>query len=199
MKDASTDPRADRPSTDAVWAAFAEPVRQFIRRRVRDDADADDILQIVFAKIHAGLGGLADTERLPAWIFQIARNAVIDHVRQRASGPVSVELSDDVADVPEPVSVVEELADCVRPLINRLPEPYRHALTMTEIEGRTQRELATSLGLSLSGAKSRVQRGREQIKTMLLACCHVEFNRRGRAVDYEPRPGCSVCSSPSRS
>ncbi len=199
MKDASTDPRADRPSTDAIWAAFAEPVRHFIRRRVRDDADADDILQIVFAKIHAGLGGLADTERLPAWIFRIARNAVIDHVRRHASGPVVVELPDDVADVQEPVSAVEELADCVRPLINRLPEPYRHALTMTDIEGRTQRELADSLGLSLSGAKSRVQRGREQLKSSLLACCHVERDGRGRVVDYEPRPGCSVCSSGSRS
>lgn len=196
MKDASTDPHSDRPSTDAVWAAFAEPVRRFIRRRVRDDADADDVLQIVFSKIHAGLGGLADTERLPAWIFRIARNAVIDHIRVRALGPAVVDLPDDVPDVQEPRSAVEELADCVRPLINRLPEPYRHALTVTEIEGRTQRELADSLGLSLSGAKSRVQRGREQLKTALLACCHVQFDRHGRVIDYEPRPGCSVCSSP---
>jgi RNA polymerase sigma-70 factor (ECF subfamily) len=199
MKDASTDPRADQPSTDAVWAASVDPVRQFIRRRIRNDADADDVLQIVFAKIHAGLDGLADTERLPAWIFRIARNAVIDHVRHRASRPILVGIPDDLADVQEPVSGVEELADCMRPLINHLPEPYRQALTMTEIEGRTQRELAMSLGLSLSGAKSRVQRGRAQIKTMLLACCHVEVDRRGRVVDYEPRPGCSVCSSPSRS
>ncbi len=195
MKDASTDPRADRPSTDAVWAAFAGPVRQFIHRRVRDDADADDILQIVFAKIHAGLGTLADTERLPAWIFRIARNAVIDHIRSRASEPLAVDLPEDVADVQEPVSVIQELAGCVRPLIEGLPEPYRQALLLTEIEGRTQQELATSLGLSLSGAKSRVQRGREQLKASLLACCHVERDRRGRVVDYEPRPGCSGCSS----
>jgi RNA polymerase sigma-70 factor (ECF subfamily) len=195
MNDGSTDPGAERPSTDAVWAAFADPVRQFIRRRVGDDADADDILQIVFAKIHAGLGELADSERLPAWIFRIARNAVIDHIRSRASGPVAVDLPDDVAEVREPVSAVEELADCVRPLIDRLPEPYRHALTLTEIEGRTKRELADALGLSLSGAKSRVQRGREQLKASLLACCHVERDRHGRVIDYEPRPGCSGCSS----
>lgn len=198
MKDASTGPRADRPSTDAVWTAFAEPVRQFIRRRVRDDADADDIMQIVFAKIHAGLGTLADSERLPAWIFRIARNAVVDHIRSRTSGPVAVELPEDLADVQEPVSAVSELAGCVRPLIDALPEPYRQALILTEIEGRTQQELASLLGLSLSGAKSRVQRGRKHLKASLLSCCHVERDGRGRVVDFEPRPGCSVCSSESR-
>ncbi|MFZ5877597.1 MAG: RNA polymerase sigma factor SigZ [Nitrospirota bacterium] len=196
MKDASTDPPAERPSTDSIWAAFSEPVRRFIRRRVGDDADADDVLQIVFAKIHAGLGQLADTDRLPAWIFRIARHAVIDHLRSRASGPTAVELPDDLAaDAQEPASAVEELAGCVRPLIDRLPEPYRQALTLTEIEGRTQRELADALGLSISGAKSRVQRGREQLKASLLACCHVERDRHGRVVDYEPLPGCSGCSS----
>ncbi|MFZ5863633.1 MAG: RNA polymerase sigma factor SigZ [Nitrospirota bacterium] len=196
MKGASIDPPAERPSTDTVWAAFADPVRQFIRRRVGDDADADDILQMVFIKIHAGLGGLADTERLPAWIYQIARHTVIDHLRRRASGPAAVELPDDLAaEVQEPASAVEELAGCVRPLIDRLPEPYRRALTLTEIEGRTQRELAEALGLSLSGAKSRVQRGREQVKAMLLACCHVELDRYGRVIDYEPRPDCRDCAS----
>jgi RNA polymerase sigma-70 factor (ECF subfamily) len=66
---------------------------------------------------------------------------------------------------------------------------------MTELDGKTQRELARAAGLSLSGAKSRVQRGREQLKTLLLACCHVEFDRRGGVIAYEPRPGaCRVCN-----
>jgi RNA polymerase sigma-70 factor (ECF subfamily) len=196
MKDAFTDPPAERPSTDSVWAAFSVPVRRFIRRRVGNDADADDVLQNVFAKIHAGLDQLADTDRLPAWIFRIARHAVIDHLRSRASRPEAADLPDDLAaDSQESASAVEELAGCVRPLIDRLPEPYRHALTLTEIEGRPQRELARSLGLSLSGAKSRVQRGREQVKAMLLACCHVELDRRGRVIDYQPRPDCRDCAS----
>jgi RNA polymerase sigma-70 factor (ECF subfamily) len=70
---------------------------------------------------------------------------------------------------------------------------------LTELEGRTQRELADALSLSFSGAKSRVQRGREQLKALLLACCHVEVDRRGGVVDYEPRQGCSGCSRPTRS
>jgi RNA polymerase sigma-70 factor (ECF subfamily) len=83
-------------------------------------------------------------------------------------------------------------------MIDRLPDPYRQALTLTELEGRTQRELADALGLSLSGAKSRVQRGREQLKELILACCHVEVDRRGGVVDYEPRRECSGCSRSPR-
>ena len=197
MKDESASRDADAPSIDAIWAAFAEPLRRFIRRRVQYDADVDDLLQIIFGKIHAGLGGLADSERLPAWIFQIARRTLIDHFRSRASAPEFVDLPEGLADDAEPATALNELAECVRPMIDRLPEPYRLALTMTELEGRTQRELADTLRLSLSGAKSRVQRGREQLKALLLACCHVETDRRGGVVNFEPRQGCSGCSPPS--
>ncbi len=199
MKDESTNRHADAPAIDAIWAAFAEPLRSFIRRRVRDDADADDLLQVIFGKIHAGLGGLADSERLPAWIFQIARRTLIDHFRCRSSAPEFVDLPEGLAADAEPAAALNELAECVRPMIDRLPEPYRQALTLTELEGRTQRELADALNLSFSGAKSRVQRGRERLKTLLLACCHVEVDRRGGVVDFEPREGCSGCSRPSAS
>ncbi|MEW6683530.1 MAG: RNA polymerase sigma factor SigZ [Nitrospirota bacterium] len=199
MKDESTGPRADASSIDAMWAAFAEPLRRFLVRRVGNDADADDLLQIVFTKIHSGIGALADSERLPAWIFQIARRTLIDHFRSRASAPGFVDLPEDLADDAEPVAALSELAECVRPMIDQLPEPYRQALTFTELQGRTQRELARALKLSVSGAKTRVQRGREQLKALLLACCHVEVDRRGGVVDYEPRQGCAGCSRPTRS
>jgi RNA polymerase sigma-70 factor (ECF subfamily) len=194
MKDESTDRGADAASMEAIWASFADPLRRFIRRRVRDGADADDLLQIVFAKIHAGLGGLADSERLPAWIFQITRRTLIDHFRSRASAPEFVDLPEGLADGSEPAGPLNELAECVGPMIDQLPEPYRQALRLTELEGRTQRELADAASISLSGAKSRVQRGREQLKALLLACCHVDVDRRGGVVDYEPRQGCSGCS-----
>lgn len=199
MKDASNTPHVDAASLDAIWTAFAEPLRRFLMRRVGNDADADDLLQIVFTKIHSGIGALADSERLPAWIFQIARRTLIDHFRSRASAPRFVDLPEGLADDAEPAAALNELAECVRPMIDRLPEPYRQALTFTELQGRTQRELADALNLSVSGAKTRVQRGRERLKASLLACCHVEVDRRGGVVDYEPRQGCSGCSRSTRS
>jgi RNA polymerase sigma-70 factor, ECF subfamily len=80
-------------------------------------------------------------------------------------------------------------------MIYSLPEPYRDALVLTEFDGLTQKELAERLGISLSGAKSRVQRGKEQLKRMLHDCCTFEFDRRGRVIDCEPRgnSGCKEC------
>jgi RNA polymerase sigma-70 factor (ECF subfamily) len=80
-------------------------------------------------------------------------------------------------------------------MIYSLPEPYRDAVVLTELEGLTQRELANRLGISLSGAKSRVQRGRAQLKQMLDECCTFEFDRRGKVIDCTPRAktGCDEC------
>ena len=74
-----------------------------------------------------------------------------------------------------------------RRMIHDLPDPYREAVRLTEIEGLTQAELARRLGISLSGAKSRVQRGRAQLKEQLIECCRFEFDRRGAVIDCEPR------------
>jgi RNA polymerase sigma-70 factor (ECF subfamily) len=76
-------------------------------------------------------------------------------------------------------------------MIAGLPEHYRQALLLTEYQGLTQEQLAERLGISLSGAKSRVQRAREKLRDMLLRCCHFEFDRRGRIVDYYQR--CCCC------
>jgi len=177
-----------------VWTTFSERLLRFIRKRVANEHDAEDVLQDVFVKIHQRIDQLQDAEKLPAWVFQIARRAVIDYYRARSSTPEQAELPDELAERREPEPTSADVADCLAPMIERLPEPYRQAVVMTELEGRTQRELADTLGLSVSGAKSRVQRGRERLKTMLLDCCHFAFDRRGRVIDYEPRIAtCRAC------
>ncbi|HLZ55439.1 MAG TPA: sigma factor-like helix-turn-helix DNA-binding protein, partial [Ktedonosporobacter sp.] len=75
------------------------------------------------------------------------------------------------------------------------PDQDRQALVLTEYQGLTQKELGERLGLSFSGAKSRVQRAREKLKQELLACCHFELDRRGHILDYQPRCDCCVQAS----
>ena len=83
----------------------------------------------------------------------------------------------------------------LEPMIGELPEKYRDALLLTDIKGLTQKELSEKLDISVSGAKSRVQRGREQLRENLLKCCHLEFNGTGKIVEYRPKAGkCKTCS-----
>ncbi len=168
-----------------IWHEFAVKLGQFIRARVNDPATAEDILQDVFVKIQARLDQLKDPAKLQSWIYLIARNAIIDHYRTRKE---TVEVPETLADEREPeTGELEELKASFRRMIYSLPEPYREALVLTEFEGLTQQQLADRLGISLSGAKSRVQRGREQLKTMLHECCTFEFDRRGKVIECNPR------------
>ena len=172
------------PMTD-LWEQHRTRLRGYVARRVRDNDAVDDILQDVFLKARAGLPGVRSSGSLTAWLFRIAANAIADHYR--AERPWET-LPDDLA-APEPQPDAEaaaELAECIRPLIAGLPEVYRTALVMSDLDGLPQKVVAERLGLSLSATKSRVQRGRERLRQALLACCDIETGRSG-ILGYEPR------------
>jgi RNA polymerase sigma-70 factor (ECF subfamily) len=177
---------------ELLWDQYSRRLLAFIRSRVANPADAEDILQEVFIRIHRHLCCLPEPEwnKPESWIYQIARHLIIDHYRRQhmlieipESLPAEPDLSED-----DPEAV---LALSLRQLIDELPEPYRQALILTEYQGLSQKQLAEQVGISLSGAKSRVQRARGKLRDILLQCCHFEFDRRGHIVDYYER--CCCC------
>lgn len=182
----------DHYTTEQIWYVLHEPLAMFIRRRVADETAVEDILQEVFLKIHMHIETLRNGEKLQGWVYQIARNQIIDYYRRKT---LNVTLEDaevllSVEEMPEE-DMRTKLAPSIREMVNSLPAQYREALLLTDYEGLSQRELATQLGLSFSGAKSRVQRAREKLRQMLLDCCHFEFDRLGRVIDYQSR--CECC------
>lgn len=131
-------------NTNKIWEEFREPLKRFIARRVKDEHDAEDILQNIFLKIHNSIDHLKDESKLHAWVYQITRNAIIDYYHHRK---VMVPLSDMPEDLETDVpaadidNTVNEIASCLKPMIHRLPEKYRQAIILTEFEGLTQKEL----------------------------------------------------------
>src|SRR5213080_479161 len=157
-------------TTENLWETFHTGLNHFILKRVPDEQSADDILQETFLKIHTRIDTLRDEAKLQSWMYQIARNAIADYYREQKA---TVELSEALLLPEEPLvddDVVKDLIPSVKAMVDSLPDDYREALILTEYQGLTQRELAEKLGMSLSGAKSRVQRAREKLKTMLLNC-----------------------------
>lgn len=184
-------------STEQVWEAFHAPLLQFIRKRVADSGMAEDLLQEVFLKIHQQVETLKDVKKLESWVYQITRHAIIDYYR-RAAKPTTTLQEPEVLQLPEELpddDIVSELFPSVRAMVNSLPAVDRQALVLTEYQGLTQKEFSARLGLSFSGAKSRVQRAREKLKQMLLECCHFELDRRGHVINYQPR--CTSCATSS--
>ena len=183
-------------STDrfsALYDTFNHQLCAFICGRIPDERDAEDILQEVLIRVHARMGTLRDENKLVSWLYQIARNAIADYYRRRR--PNLVELDETLAadeSLPEEENAVARLAPSMRELVDALPATYREALLLTEYQGLTQRELSERLGISFSGAKSRVQRARGKIKDMLMRCCHFELDRRGMILDYHEH--CCCCA-----
>jgi RNA polymerase sigma-70 factor (ECF subfamily) len=130
-------------------------------------------LQDVLLRVHRGLPGLRDEERFTSWLFQIAHNSIIEHQRARARHPLTAapEQPDVVADPSngDDREAARALACCVSIFVARLASPYREAVTLAELEELTVREAAEMVGTSVSGMKSRVQRGRAQLRRMFRA------------------------------
>jgi RNA polymerase sigma-70 factor (ECF subfamily) len=191
------------PDPAALWAEFAPPLRGFLARRVPPGVDADDLLQDVFLRVIRHAGSLRSTDRPEAWLYQIARNAVRDSLRARLrrDGKHDAIEFDELPADPDPAAerrAEAELAPCLTAMIDRLPEPYRTAIALTTLQGVSQADAARQLGVSNSGMKSRVQRGRDRLREMLVQCCAVAVDVRGGVADFHARePG--ACAPPASS
>ena len=194
---------------EARWRELRVRLHGFVGRRVGNPEDAEVVVQDVFVRMQRNIGALSSADRLDAWAFRIARNAIADHYRSPSrrdvvTGEAAAKVMDGLeADgaVGEPSNDARaEMARCVAPMVGGLPDTYRRAVELTELEGMTQSATAERLGLSLPGAKSRVQRGRARLRAMLLRCCEIETDRRGRVIAFETRDGegCASCGDEQR-
>ncbi len=185
-------PPSDAQHTEHLWELLSEKLRGFLLRRVSDPQVADDLLQETFLRIHQNIGELDDRGPISAWVFRVARNLVVDYYRSNKNERAKPNAG-EIA-LPEAGDNLNSLvAGWLPEMIAALPEPYREAVALYELEGVAQQAIAGRLGLSLSGTKSRIQRGRSKLRKMLLDCCSFEQDRRGNIIDYkrnEPRDCC---------
>jgi RNA polymerase sigma-70 factor (ECF subfamily) len=173
--------------TAGGWEELHKRLLAYIDRRVGNRDDAKDVLQDVFVRIQANATKLAGVDSVTGWVYHITRNAIADHHRARARverATAATADADAASDIECKASM--ELARCITPLVERLPEPYRQAVARTDLEGASQQQVASEAGISLSGMKSRVQRGRVKLKEALLECCSVELDSRRSVVGFTP-------------
>jgi RNA polymerase sigma-70 factor (ECF subfamily) len=190
-----------------IWMEVHRGLRGFIARRTPQGAEVDDILQEVFLRMHRGVDKLKDPRRIVSWVYQITRNVISDYYRLpnrrreiAAGSAADLEAFHSIPDLSlipefsETESARKELAACLLPMIKQLPDRYGQALTLVELNGLTQKAAADQLGLSLSGMKSRVQRGRKELRHLIEECCVLELDQRGTITDYSVRDAdCKSC------
>ena len=178
-----------------IWREHHDQLLSFIRKRIKDDDLAEDILQDVFVKILLKIDTLKDQSKLKSWIYQLTRNAIYDHYRSsRASEDIEKINSD--ADTDSLSQAMQEATGWIGYYVHALPETYREALVLYELEGMSQKEIAEKLNLSYVNTRTRIQRGRQILKKNLTDCCVFNVNTYGNIIDYSRKQkNCKNCNS----
>lgn len=178
--------------TTTIWNEFSESLKRFILSRVKDSEAVDDLLQEVFIKIHLNIHTLKKQKSIKSWIFTIANNVVMDYFNKNSKITNSTIEKPVIED-----ELLEEhtAIDCILPLIKNLPSTYKHAMILSEIKGLKQTEVAKLLNISLSGAKSKIQRGRNLLKQGFIDCCDYKLNESGYLVgEHKSKKDCKICT-----
>lgn len=185
---------AHSSSQHIAWDALRAELHRFVARRLAGP-DAEDVVQEALVRIHRGLPAVRDQGAIVGWLYQVTRNTLADHLR--ASRPTE-ELADD-HDAGPPIEVDDaafaRLAACVAPFVAMLPDHYREAIELVELRGLSQVDAAAALGVPLSTMKSRVQRGRAELRKLLEQCCAIAVDARGHVVEVTPRDRCACKTS----
>lgn len=169
-------------STEKIWNDFHARLFGFILKRVHDPDTANDVLQDVFVKIHTKIDTIREEDKLTSWIYQITRNSILDYFKKKkADAPLSA----DLAQENEPNSLNETVSRCLTSMLTELSPEYRDALQQTELGTLSQKEYAEKEGISYSGAKSRVQRARNELSQLIQSCCKASFDKYGNVVDHQ--------------
>jgi RNA polymerase sigma-70 factor (ECF subfamily) len=168
-----------------AWHENEAELRGWLRHRLGNPVDADDMLQDLFIKAMRQGEGFCAIGNARAWLFEVARNALADRLRLERH---LVELPADLTYEPEEHATVDSLVACLPRVLSELSPDDREAITLCDLEGLPQGEYARRKGLSLPGAKSRIQRARKRLRERLSQECQVRLDAAGQVSDFVPRP-----------
>ena len=178
---------------EEIWLKLEKKLRAFIVSKVHDESIANDLLQELFIKIHANIDTVRDKTKLHSWIYQICRNLITAHFRNQNKIHKIESLNFESDDEETTEDFMSETLEDMVNMMNDLPPEYCEALCLTELGDLSQKEYAEKIGISYSGAKSRVQRARKMLKDLLMNCCHYEFDKYGTVIGIYPA-NCCCCT-----
>jgi len=179
-----------------IHSQFGQYLFNFIRKKVGSGDVAEDIYQEVVLKILNKQDQLSGRQSLKSWLFTIAKNQIIDHYRKQKqfTDVGTLELEDQ-----SEINSYGDLEGCLSSLIAQLPDDYRQIIMLSELQGKSQKELSELLGVNYVTIRSKVQRGRERIRTLIFDACAVEQDKSGRLVDCTPKNQQGGCGPKSGS
>ncbi len=187
-------PAADPTRVERLWNDFAESLAASFRARGARPDDVPDLVGETFLRVQGALDTLRDDERAGAWVGRIAHHVWIDSLRRRALPREDAVPEELAAGEPDDEPPVAGFARWLRGAIDELHPDYAVPLRRFDVEGASQAAIAAELGLSLPALKSRILRGREQVRARFDRCCTLVRDRRGGVIEIRRIPGGRDCA-----
>jgi RNA polymerase sigma-70 factor, ECF subfamily len=174
------------PCVVDAWLAHRNELKGYLRHRTGDAALADDVLQEVFLKA-AGQGtSFCSFENPRAWLYQVARNALVD--QYRTARPLDEMPDELIAEEASTTAPVDALAECLERVLAELPPGDAEIIRRCDLQGMKLQAFADAAGLTLVAVKSRIQRARRRLRQLLVGNCKVLLDDAGRVCCHTPRP-----------
>ncbi|MDC5811940.1 RNA polymerase sigma factor SigZ [Vibrio europaeus] len=175
-------------SLEQVWAEYQQALKSFLHSKVGNPDDVEDLQQEILLKTYQNLATIADASSVKAWLFQLANRTIIDFYRKRARQQRDGELqADDLWFEEQEASLEQGMAECIKPFVHALPAEQSQLLEAVELNGESQKQIAEKVGVSYSTLKSRVQKGRVELRKLFEECCTLQLDKHGNLVDCEAK------------
>ena len=176
------------PCLVQAWALHQAELQGWLLRQLRDTPQAQDLLQDVFLKALRQGGRFCSVDNARAWLFEVTRNTLTDHLRrQHPNDPLPDDLADWLVDPTDPLPVVDQLTGCLARVLTELPEPDADIIRLCDLQGMRQTDYAALRGLGLPAVKARLRRARLRLKSQMTAACAIQMGPQGGVDDFVPR------------
>ncbi|MDK9738917.1 RNA polymerase sigma factor SigZ [Vibrio sp. D404a] len=192
-----TNASASSLNLEQIWSQYQQALKAFLHSKVNHPDDVDDLLQEILLKTYQNLDTVQDADSIKAWLFQLANRTIIDFYRKRARDLRDSNIDAEelwFAELDQNTEFKQQLAQCIEPFIQALPEKNASLLLAVDIKGQSQKALALSQNKSYSTIKSQVQKSREELKKLFEECCHLSLDKHGSVIDCDRKPD-SSCGS----
>lgn len=180
-----------------IWNEFSSELYKYINSKVKNECDAEDILQDIFVKIYKNIDKVDEQTKLKSWIYKITKNTIIDYYRKKKDIPVDIKkLDKGLEGDNNSENMNEEISKCLEKMIFELPEKYQEVIELYDMKGMKHKEISEKLNVTISGSKMKVQRSKAKLKEILLQCCDFEVDAFGNIIDYKQKnTECKRCDN----
>ena len=168
-----------------IWNNYQEKIISYIRKEIKRNDIADDILQEIFIKFWEHHNDIKDKDKILQWLLSVSRFTIADYFREKKRD--NIKLDNLIVDFcPKDDSETKDESRKLLPIIHSLPKKYENILLLNDIYGFSHKNISNQFNLSISCVKKRVERGRKLLAQKMQECCTFTHDKYGNIVNcYE--------------